>query len=183
MKNILWSLLILTSCVNPEKHLKSELEVQSVAGNKKVVEIDSISYLQLNKKISKLDYFDTTQHEITNTKMIDEYSVFLTSEVKNPNLYKLYYNEMISSMDTIFILMKNQNFYRYIKKDFKTKLIFDSYIADTRSLPKRLKHKLLNLTTNRSKALMINDSTFSSSLMINFKKDTIQSLIFINYLD
>lgn len=183
MKNILWSLIILTSCVNSEKHLKSELEVQAVGGNIKVVEIDSISYLELNNKISKLDYFDTTKHEITNTKVIDEYSVFLTSEVKNPNLYKLYYNEITSSMDTIFILMKNQNFYRYIKKDFKSKLIFDSYIADTRSLPKRLKHKLLNLTTDRSKAIVINDSTFSSSLMINFRKDSIQSLIFINYLD
>jgi hypothetical protein len=30
---------------------------------------------------------------------------------------------------------------------------------------------------------VINDSTFSRSLMINFKKDTIQSLIFVYYLD
>ncbi len=90
---------------------------------------------------------------------------------------------MTSARDTVFILENGRNFYRYIKKDPKTKLIFDAYIADPQTLPRKLKNKLLHLTADRSKPLVLNDSSFASSLMLNFKRDSISSLIFVYYLD
>jgi hypothetical protein len=90
---------------------------------------------------------------------------------------------MTSARDTVFILNKGQNFYRYIKKDPKTKLVFDAYMENIQSLPKKLKYNILNLSKDRSKPLVINDSTFSISLLVQFKKDTIDRLIFVYYLD
>lgn len=90
---------------------------------------------------------------------------------------------MTSARDTVFILNKGQNFYRYIKKDSKTKLVFDAYMENIQSLPKKLKYNILNLSKDRSKPLVINDSTFSISLLVQFKKDTIDRLIFVYYLD
>lgn len=182
MKKIVYCLLLLSSCVNrnPGKDLRDQAD--SVV--KKKIEIDSISYLKMDQKIVKLDYYDTTdQNAVSNSQLIDDYFVFLTGEVSDYNKYKLFFNEMTSSRDTIFILNKRQNFYRYIKKDSKTKLIFDSYVEDTRSLPKKLKSRILNLAEDRSKPLVISDSTFSRSVMINFKRDTIHSMIFVYYLD
>lgn len=181
-KIICYCLLILTSCVNhvPNRSMKSQ--VDSI--DEKVIEIDSMSYLNMDQKISKLDYYDTTdQNDISDSKLIDDYFVFLSREVNNYNMYKRFFNEMTSSRDTIFILNRKQNFYRYIKKDSKTKLIFDSYIEDTRSLPKKLKSNILNLTSDRSKPLVISDSTFSRSIMINFKGDSINNIISVYYLD
>lgn len=178
MKKLVYSLLILSSCVN--RDLKNQVNNE----NKNVVEIDSISYLRMNLKVSKLDYYDTTsQITISDNELIDDFFDFLTLEVNDYNMFKLFYNEMTLSKDTIYILNKKQNFYRYLKKDVKTKLIFDSYIEDTHSIPKKLKFNILNLAEDRSKPLLISDSTFSRSLMINFKSDTIKSVIFVYYID
>jgi hypothetical protein len=138
----------------------------------------------MNDKLAQLDYFDTTeQNAFTNTYLIDDFYSFLTSEVNTYNSYKLFYNQMTSARDTVFILNKGQNFYRYIKKDSKTKLVFDAYMENIQSLPKKLKYNILNLSKDRSKPLVINDSTFSISLLVQFKKDTIDRLIFVYYLD
>jgi hypothetical protein len=138
----------------------------------------------MNDKLAQLDYFDTTdQNAFTNTHLIDDFYSFLTSEVNTYNSYKLFYNQMTSARDTVFILNKGQNFYRYIKKDSKTKLVFDAYMENIQSLPKKLKYNILNLSKDRSKPLVINDSTFSISLLVQFKKDTIDRLIFVYYLD
>jgi hypothetical protein len=173
-------LLVLTSCVHPNRNLKSKEDVVS----KKVMEIDSMRYQQMTDKLLKLDYYDTTdQNAISNTQLTEDFYDFLMSEVNDYNLYKPFMNEMTSSRDTIFILTNSQNFYRYIKKDSKTKLIFDSYMEDTRSLPKKLKQRMLNLTKDRSKALVMSDSTFTMSIKVTFKSDTIHRLIFVYYLD
>jgi hypothetical protein len=180
MKKMLCYLLLLSSCIHPHRNLKSKGQ----AVTKKVIEIDSLSYISLNEKLSKLDYDDTTnQNAISNSKLIDDFYAFLTKEVPDYTMYKLFFNEMTSSRDTVFILNKGQNFYRYIKKDSKTKLIFDSYMEDTRSLPNKIRNKILHLTEDRSKPLVISDSTFSSSLMIDFKNDTIHRMLFVYYLD
>lgn len=180
MKKFICGLLLMSSCVNPNQNIKSKGHEVT----KKVHEIDSLSYISLNEKLSKLDYYDTTnQNAISNQTIIDEFSSFLTKEVNDYNSYKLFYNEMISSEDTIFILQQGQNFYRYIKKDSKTKLIFDSYIEYTGKLPKKLKDKIIKLTDDKSRPLVISDSTFSRSIMINFKSDTTYSMIFVYYLD
>lgn len=178
MKRIVCCLLILSACVN------RDIKIQADSVIKEVIQVDSINYLKMDQKVLKLDYFDTTnQNAISNSKLIDDYFAFLTGEVNDYNMYKPFFNEMTLSKDTIFILAKKQNFYRYIKKDSKTKLIFDSYIEDTRSLPRKLKSNLLNLTGDRNKPLVISDSTFSRSVMINFKSDTINNIIFVYYLD
>jgi hypothetical protein len=56
-------------------------------------------------------------------------------------------------------------------------------MADTQTLPQKLEYKLLQLTADRSKPLVIYDSSFSSSIMVNFKRDSMSSLIFVYYLD
>ena len=173
-------LFVLTSCVHPNRNIKSKEDVVS----KKAMEIDSMRYQQMTDKLLKLDYYDTTdQNAISNTQLTEDFYDFLMSEVNDYNLYKPFMNEMTSSRDTIFILTKSQNFYRYIKKDSKTKLIFDSYMEDTRSLPRKLKQWMLNLTKDRSKALVMSDSTFTMSIKVTFKSDTIHRLIFVYYLD
>ena len=180
MKNILCCFLLLSACVNPTRNIESRRAIQA----KKVREIDSLRYSKMNDKLAQLDYFDTTdQNAFTNTHLIDDFYSFLTSEVKAYNSYKLFYNQMTSARDTVFILENGANFYRFIKKDPKTKLIFDAYIADTQTLPQKLKNKLLHLTADRSKPLVLNDSSFASSMMVNFKRDSISSLIFVYYLD
>jgi len=180
MKNILCCFLLLSACVNPTRNIESRGAIQT----KKVSEIDSLRYSKMNDKLAQLDYFDTTeQNAFSNTYLIDDFYSFLTSEVKDYNSYKLFYNQMTSARDTVFILENGRNFYRFIKKDPKTKLIFDAYIADTQTLPQKLKYKLLQLTADRSKPLVINDSSFASSIMVNFKRDSMSSLIFVYYLD
>ncbi|MEY2671450.1 MAG: hypothetical protein RJA76_2043 [Bacteroidota bacterium] len=180
MKNILCCILLLSACVNPTRNIESRSAIQA----KKVREIDSLRYSKMNDKLAQLDYFDTTdQNAFTNTHLIDDFYSFLTSEVNTYNSYKLFYNQMTSARDTVFILNKGQNFYRYIKKDSKTKLVFDAYMENIQSLPKKLKYNILNLSKDRSKPLVINDSTFSISLLVQFKKDTIDRLIFVYYLD
>jgi hypothetical protein len=180
MKNILCCILLLSACVNQTRNIESRGAIQA----KKVREIDSLRYSKMNDKLAQLDYFDTTdQIAFTNTHLIDDFYSFLTSEVNTYNSYKLFYNQMTSARDTVFILNKGQNFYRYIKKDSKTKLVFDAYMENIQSLPKKLKYNILNLSKDRSKPLVINDSTFSISLLVQFKKDTIDRLIFVYYLD
>jgi hypothetical protein len=180
MKNILCCILLLSACVNPNRNIESRGAIQA----KKVREIDSLRYSKMNDKLAQLDYFDTTdQNAFTNTHLIDDFYSFLTSEVNTYNSYKLFYNQMTSARDTVFILNKGQNFYRYIKKDSKTKLVFDAYMENIQSLPKKLKYNILNLSKDRSKPLVINDSTFSISLLVQFKKDTIDRLIYVYYLD
>jgi hypothetical protein len=180
MKNILCCILLLSACVNQTRNIESRGAIQA----KKVREIDSLRYSKMNDKLAQLDYFDTTdQNAFTNTHLIDDFYSFLTSEVNTYNSYKLFYNQMTSARDTVFILNKGQNFYRYIKKDPKTKLVFDAYMENIQSLPKKLKYNILNLSKDRSKPLVINDSTFSISLLVQFKKDTIDRLIFVYYLD
>lgn len=180
MKNILCCILLLSACVNPTRNIESRGAIQA----KKVREIDSLRYSKMNDKLAQLDYFDTTdQNAFTNTHLIDDFYSFLTSEVNTYNSYKLFYNQMTSARDTVFILENRPNFYRYIKKDPKTKLVFDAYMENIQSLPKKLKYNILNLSKDRSKPLVINDSTFSISLLVQFKKDTIDRLIFVYYLD
>lgn len=180
MKKMILGLLFLSSCAHPNRDVKRIGDEVT----KKVMEIDSISYLRMDEKILQLDYFDTTdQNALSNSELIDEYHAFLSIEVNDYTTYKRFFNEMTSSRDTIFILQKSQNFYRYLKKDSKTNLIFDAYMEDTRSLPKKLRYKILNLTEDKSKPLVISDSTFTSSMMIHFKGETIHKLIFVYYLD
>lgn len=169
-----------TTQATPKK--TNEHHVQKGADTKKI-EIDSVSYARMDDKIN-LDYEDTTnQRAIFNSQLLTDFEVFLTGEVNDYSKYKLFYNEMRSARDTVFILNKGQNFYRYIKKDSKTKLVFDAYMENIQSLPKKLKYNILNLSKDRSKPLVINDSTFSISLLVQFKKDTIDRLIFVYYLD
>lgn len=174
------TLLLLFSCAHPNQTNQGK----GVAVLKKAFEMDSLSYLKMFEKISKLDDSDTTnQQTMSNTQLIDDFYDFLTREVKDYDFYKPFYNEMTSSQDTIFIRKKSQNFYRYLKKDSKTKLIFDANMEDTRTLPKTLKKALLNLTLDKSKDLLISDSTFSQSLLLTFKGHSIHRLMFVYYLD
>jgi hypothetical protein len=180
MKKMMFALLFFASCAHPNKKAKRIGDDVT----KKVVEIDSVSYWQMDEKIAQLDYFDTTnQTSVSNTELIDEYCAFLSREVNDYTTYKRFFNEMSSSRDTIFILQKGRNFYRYLKNDSKTNLIFDAYMKNSRSLPEILRYQILKLTADKSKPLVISDSTFTRSMMIHFKSDTIHNLIFVYYLD
>jgi hypothetical protein len=180
MKKMMFALLFFASCAHPNKKAKRIGDDVT----KKVVEIDSVSYWQMDEKIAQLDYFDTTnQTSVSNTELIDAYCAFLSKEVNDYTTYKRFFNEMSSSRDTIFILQKGRNFYRYLKNDSKTNLVFDAYMKNTRSLPEKLRQQILKLTVDKSKPLVMSDSTFTRSMMIHFKGDTIHKLIFVCYLD
>ena len=139
-----------TTQATPKK--TNEHHVQKGADTKKI-EIDSVSYARMDDKIN-LDYDDTTnQRAIFNSQLLTDFEVFLTGEVNDYSKYKLFYNEMRSARDTVFILNKGQNFYRYIKKDPKTKLVFDAYMENIQSLPKKLKYniRLLDISSKLKK--------------------------------